>query len=70
MSGYRGRMGIYEILVVNDAVRRLIMEKAPSEVIKQKMLDAGWKSMRQDGWQKVAAGKTTPDEVLRVTMDD
>ena len=69
-SGYRGRMGIYEILVMNSAVRQLIMQKAPAETIKQKLLDAGWKSMRQDGWQKVAMGKTTPEEVLRVTMED
>ena len=70
MSGYRGRLGIYEILVVNSGVRQLIMEKAPAEMIKQRMLDAGWKTMRQDGWQKVAMGKTTPEEVLRVTMED
>ena len=70
MSGYRGRLGIYEVLIVSEPIRKLIMEKAPAEVIKQKMLDAGWKTMRQDGWQKVAAGKTTADEVLRVTMDD
>jgi type II secretory ATPase GspE/PulE/Tfp pilus assembly ATPase PilB-like protein len=70
MSGYRGRMGIYEILVVDEAVRKFIMEKAPAEVIKQRLLQALWKSMRQDGWQKVALGKTTPEEVLRVTMED
>ncbi len=69
-SGYRGRMGIYEILVIDAAVRKLIMEKAPSELIKQRLVEAGWKTMRQDGWQKVAMGKTTPEEVLRVTMDD
>ena len=70
MSGYRGRLGIYEILIVNNVVRSLIMEKAPAELIKQKLLETGWKTMRQDGWQKVAMGTTTPEEVLRVTMDD
>ncbi len=70
MSGYRGRLGIYEVLVINPAVRALIMEKAPAETIKQHLVTGGWKTMRQDGWQKVAAGKTTPEEVLRVTMDD
>ncbi|MDP3723435.1 MAG: ATPase, T2SS/T4P/T4SS family [Candidatus Omnitrophota bacterium] len=69
-SGYRGRIGIYEILVLDEMVRHLIMQKAPAEAIKQKLLEAGWKSMRQDGWQKVAMGITTPEEVLRVTMDD
>jgi type II secretory ATPase GspE/PulE/Tfp pilus assembly ATPase PilB-like protein len=69
-SGYRGRMGIYEIVVVDEAVRQLIMAKAPAEAIKQQLVKAGWKSMRQDGWQKVAMGQTTPEEVLRVTMED
>jgi len=70
MSGYRGRMGIYEVLVLDDKVRALIMEKAPAETIKQRLVQAGWKTMRQDGWQKVALGTTTPEEVLRVTMED
>jgi len=70
MSGYRGRLGIYEILVMNEAVRALIMQKAPADMVKQKLLASGWKSMRQDGWQKVAMGITTPEEVLRVTMED
>lgn len=70
MSGYRGRMGIYEVLVMNEPVRKLIMERVPADVIKQKLLAAGWRTMRQDGWQKVAMGQTTPEEVLRVTMDD
>ncbi|PIQ83504.1 MAG: type II secretion system protein GspE [Candidatus Omnitrophica bacterium CG11_big_fil_rev_8_21_14_0_20_63_9] len=69
-SGYRGRIGIYEIMVIDSQVRSLIMQKAPAETIKQKMLERGWKTMRQDGWQKVAAGMTTPEEVLRVTMED
>ncbi len=70
MSGYRGRVGIYELLIVDNAVRKLIMQKVPAETIKQQLVGAGWKTMRQDGWQKVAVGKTTPEEVLRVTMDD
>jgi general secretion pathway protein E len=70
MSGYRGRMGIYEILIVDNAVRKFIMDKAPAEIIKQRLVGSGWKTMRQDGWQKVAMGKTTPEEILRVTMED
>jgi type II secretion system protein E len=70
MNGYRGRMGIYELLMVDEDVRQLIMQKAPAEAVKQRLLQAGWKTMRQDGWQKVAAGMTTPEEVLRVTMED
>ncbi len=70
MSGYRGRIGIYEILIIDPAVRQLIMQKAPAEAMKQQLLTKGWKTMRQDGWQRVAAGQTTPEEVLKVTMDD
>ncbi|MBI4341366.1 MAG: type II/IV secretion system protein [Candidatus Omnitrophica bacterium] len=70
MSGYRGRIGIYEILVVDAVVRQLIMQQAPAETIKQQLVAKGWKTMRQDGWQRVAMGQTTPEEVLRVTMDD
>ncbi len=69
-SGYRGRLGIYEVLVLDSTVRQLIMQKAPAETIKQKLVSGGWKTMRQDGWEKVAMGTTTPEEVLRVTMDD
>ncbi len=70
MSGYRGRIGIYEILVMDQEVRQLVMQKAPAETIKQQLLAKRWKTMRQDGWQRVAMGQTTPEEVLRVTMDD
>ena len=70
MTGYKGRTGVYELMVVDDMVRQLIMAKAPADVIKHGLLDKGWKTMRQDGWQKVAAGMTTPEEVLRVTMED
>ncbi len=70
MTGYQGRTGIHEILVVSEDIRKLIVAKAPADAIKQKALETGWKTMRQDGWQKVAAGITTPDEILRVTMED
>jgi len=69
-SGYRGRIGIYETLVVDPGVRQLIMQKAPAEQIKQHLLSKGWKTMRQDGWMRVGTGETTPEEVLKVTMDD
>jgi len=69
-SGYRGRLAIYEILVIDNEIRRLIMQKAPAETLKQHMLTKGWKTMRQDGWHRVEQGLTTPEEVLRVTMED
>ena len=70
MTGYQGRTGIYEIMAVTEPIRKLIVAKASAEAIKQQALETGYKTMRQDGWKKVALGVTTPDEVLRVTIED
>lgn len=67
-TGYMGRTGIYEILLVGNEMRALIMQKAPSEMIKKKALALGMSTLRTDGWQKILAGITTTDEVLRVTQ--
>jgi general secretion pathway protein E/type IV pilus assembly protein PilB len=69
-TGYRGRTGLYELLVANDAIRALANERTPSHVIKQEAIKHGMRTLRQDGWQKVLAGITTIDEVLRVTKAD
>ncbi len=67
MSGYRGRTGIYELLVVDETIRRLMMENSPVEKIRARLLQQRWKTLRQDGSEKVALGQTTPEEILRVT---
>jgi len=69
-SGYKGRSAIYEILVINDDIRQLIMERTPSNIIKQKAVSLGMKTLRQDGLVKILKGMTTPEEVLRVTQQD
>ncbi|MFH1683817.1 MAG: ATPase, T2SS/T4P/T4SS family [Candidatus Margulisiibacteriota bacterium] len=69
-SGYKGRTGIFEILVVNKEIRELIIKKTSSDEIKQAAIAAGMKTLREDGMQKVAEGITTLDEVLRVTQLD
>lgn len=69
-SGYRGRMGIYELLVANDEIRRLASERAATNVVKRAAMDAGMRTLRQDGWAKVLRGKTSVEEVLRVTKSD
>jgi len=69
-SGYRGRMGTYELLIVNEEIRNLATERAPSTELKKSALRAGMSTLREDGWQKVLAGDTTIDEVLRVTKAD
>ena len=69
-TGYRGRTGIYEILLMNDSVRELLMQRVPASIIKETALKAGMRSLRQDGWEKVKEGRTTVEEVLRVTQED
>jgi len=66
--GYQGRMGIYELLILNEALRPLILNRAPASTIAQKAIDFGMRTLRTDGWNKVRAGLTTIEEVLRVTQ--
>jgi type II secretory ATPase GspE/PulE/Tfp pilus assembly ATPase PilB-like protein len=67
-TGFRGRKGIYELLMVNDDIRELILEKTPSNVIKDKGRSHGMKTLREAGWTKVRDGISTVSEVLRVTQ--
>jgi len=69
-TGFRGRMGIYEILVMQEALRPLVIERAPSSAIKRAACAAGMKTLREDGWAKVRMGLTTIEEVARVTHED
>jgi len=65
-TGYRGRTGIFEVLVVDDEVRELMMNRAPSGAIKQKARSKGMQTLWEDGALKVAQGVTTAEELLRV----
>jgi len=67
-TGYRGRIGIFEILIINDEIREMIMQKATSREIKEKAIASGMRTLREDGLEKVRQGITTMDEVLRVTQ--
>jgi type IV pilus assembly protein PilB len=69
-SGYRGRVAIYEMLPVTDAVEALIMEKASSHAIYRQAQQEGLVSLREAGLAKVLAGLTSLDEVIRVSMAD
>jgi len=69
-TGYSGRTGIYELLEANDEVRRLATERSPTHVLKQAAVNAGMRTLRDDGWRIVRRGQTTIDEVLRVTKAD
>ncbi|MBW2652122.1 MAG: type II secretion system ATPase GspE [Deltaproteobacteria bacterium] len=67
-TGFLGRKGIYELLLMNDDIRELILEKAPSNVIKEKGRSQGMQTLREAGWHKVKEGISTISEVLRVTQ--
>lgn len=69
-SGYRGRVGIYEMLTVTESVEKLIMEKGSSQAISRQAQKEGLVSLRLAGLAKVEAGLTSLDEVLRVSMAD
>ncbi len=69
-TGYRGRKGIYELLVTNEKIRQQVTEQVSSDVIKKTATAAGMATLRDDGWSKVIEGITTVDEVLRVTKAD
>jgi general secretion pathway protein E len=69
-TGYRGRTGIYELLLVNGEIQDLIYKKKTAGTIKKVALEAGMKTLRMDGARKVLAGITTVPEVLRVTQAD
>ncbi len=65
--GYSGRVGIFELLVTTEKIRELAHQRSSSWNIAQAALQQGMRTLRQDGWRKVLAGKTTVDEVARVT---
>jgi type II secretory ATPase GspE/PulE/Tfp pilus assembly ATPase PilB-like protein len=66
-TGYSGRMGIFEVLVMDDDVRDLVLRKASSHEIRQLAIEKGMRTLYQDGMLKVALGITTVEEVERVT---
>ena len=66
-TGYKGRKGIYELLKITDPVRELINERAPTVTIRQKAIELGMSTLRQDGLRSIYAGDTTIEEVLRYT---
>src|SRR5437867_1796629 len=68
--GYQGRLGIYEFLLLNEAVRPLILNHSAASTIAQRAIEQGMRTLRFDGWNKVRAGLTTIEEVLRVTQTE
>jgi type IV pilus assembly protein PilB len=69
-TGFRGRLGIHEILVCNDELRKLIYEKVSASTLRQRARALGMRTLREDGVRKVLAGLTTPAEVIEASMED
>ena len=69
-TGFRGRTGIYEVLVVNEAIRQLVVQRTTAGEIKATALRHGMRTLRMDGWTKALHGVSTLEEVLRVSEED
>ena len=68
--GYSGRLGIYELLVNTDVLRELALNRASTWDIKKAAVDNGMLTLRDDGWEKVLAGQTSIEEIVRITKGD
>jgi type IV pilus assembly protein PilB len=66
-TGYKGRKGIFELLTISDAIRALINERAPTVVMRQKAVEMGMVTLREDGLRSIFDGDTTIEEVVKYT---
>jgi type IV pilus assembly protein PilB len=66
-SGYRGRTGLYEVMVLSEEIRSLTVERASADAIRAVAIDQGMRPLREDGFEKVKHGITSIAEVARVT---
>lgn len=66
-TGFRGRIGLHEVMPMTEALERLASTHASSDEIRRVAIEQGMTTLRQDGWNKVALGVTTMTEVMRVT---
>jgi general secretion pathway protein E len=69
-TGYQGRAAIYEVCVITEPLRKMIMQKRDGGELKHCAIAEGMQTLRQDGWRRVSQGKTTIEEVVRVTQND
>jgi type IV pilus assembly protein PilB len=66
-TGYKGRKGIFELLVITEPIRTLINERAPTVVLRQKAIELGMTTLREDGLRNIFEGETTIEEVVKYT---
>jgi general secretion pathway protein E len=69
-TGYRGRVGIYELFMITEEARGLILTRRPTGEMRRHAIEHGMTTLRDDGWAKARAGITTVEEILRVTQED
>ncbi len=69
-TGFHGRTAIYEILLLDEVIREMVLKKPSSENIKLMAMARGMRTLRQDGWRKVLDGVTTPEEIMNVTEEE
>ena len=69
-SGYRGRSGIFELMTITENLETMILEGASAGELRRRAIDEGMTTLREDGWRHVQNGRTTVEEVLRVTKDE
>jgi len=67
-TGYKGRLGIYEVMIVSEAIRRLTVERKSADEISRVAQAEGMKNLREDGIDKVLAGATSIEEIARVII--
>jgi general secretion pathway protein E len=69
-TGYKGRTGIYELMMVTDGIRQLVIANSSANAIKKRAVEEGLLTLRDDGIRQVLEGLTSLDEVMRVTQED
>ena len=69
-TGFRGRMGIFEVFVVNEPIQQMIYENARASRLREQARSSGMRTMREDGLRKATAGLTTVEEVVSITIGE
>jgi type II secretory ATPase GspE/PulE/Tfp pilus assembly ATPase PilB-like protein len=69
-SGYKGRTAIHEMMIMNDVIRGMVLDREAASVIKKRAREFGMHTLREDGFEKVLLGQTTVDEIMRITQLD
>jgi type II secretory ATPase GspE/PulE/Tfp pilus assembly ATPase PilB-like protein len=69
-TGYKGRIGIFEIFVIDDEVRHMINKRSSTLLLRQRARELGMRNLREDGMRKILAGLTSAEQVISITIGD